>query len=229
MIGQLLYWLYRFHRRRLRALILWIVLKMEGGPLYSVTLRRIFKDYHQVEVGMYTHGSCFTPGNFDRFTTVGRYCSIAADVRTFNRDHPLDFKSTHAFFFNPALRRAPKDLVGYNPLRIGNDVWIGYGVIILPGVREIGDGVVIGAGSVVSKNIPPYAIAVGHPIRIVRYRFSPEVIRHLLKEKWWEKSIEEIQKNFEEYTCPFENYLSARRMTNSGYASSGVLGQDGEP
>ena len=151
MIGQLLYWLYRFHRRRLRALILWIVLKMEGGPLYSVTLRRIFKDYHQVEVGMYTHGSCFTPGNFDRFTTVGRYCSIAADVRTFNRDHPLDFKSTHAFFFNPALRRAPR--IGRGTTRWNrHDVWIGYGVSFCGGAG-VGDGGRDRAASVVQQNI----------------------------------------------------------------------------
>lgn len=178
--------------------------------VYSSTLRKILKDYHGVEIGMYTHGSCFVPGNYDRYTTVGRYCSIAADVRTFNRNHPMNFKSTHAFFFNPALKRTPEDLVKYTPLKIGNDVWIGHGVIILPNVTEIGDGAVIGAGSVVSKNIPPYAVAVGHPVRIVRYRFGPETIQSLLKEKWWEKSIEEVSKSFSEYLQPYEVYLKGK-------------------
>lgn len=211
-IGEALYRLYRYRRKRLRELILWLVKKLEKGMVYSVTLRRIFKDYHGVEIGMYTHGGCFVPGNFDYHTTIGRYCSIAADVHVFNRDHPLNFKSTHAFFFNPAMKKTKVDLVKYNPLRIGNDVWIGYGTIILPGVREIGDGAVIGAGSVVSKNIPPYTIAVGHPIRIVRSRFSPEVVKHLLKEKWWEKNIEELQQNMQEHTQPYEPYLAAQQL-----------------
>ena len=224
-LGRLLYHLYRFRRRRLRETILWLLHKIEGGPLYSVTLRQIFREYHDVEVGMYTHGSCFVPGNFDRFTTVGRYCSIAADVRVFNRDHPMDFKSTHAFFFNPALHATGDDLVKYNPLRIGNDVWIGYGVIILPGVREIGDGAVIGAGSVVSKNVPPYAVAVGHPIRIVRFRFPHQVIEELLKERWWEKDIEDLKHDFGDYSQPYEATLAARQSMGQGCNEPCISGQ----
>lgn len=212
-LGQILYTLYKFKRKNIRACILWLVLKLEGGHFYSTTLRRIFKDYHDVEVGMYTHGSCFLPSNFDRYTTVGRYCSIAADVHVFNRDHPVAFKSTHAFFFNKALKYVPKELIDYRPLKIGNDVWIGHGVVILPAVTEIGDGAVVGAGSVVSKNIPPYAIAVGHPVRIVKYRFAPEIIAKLKEEKWWEKDIDQVKENFSEYTQPYEAYFAANQPT----------------
>ena len=74
---------------------------------------------------------------------------------------------------------------------IGNDVWIGRGAIVLSGVT-IGDGAIIGAGAVVSKDIPPYAVAVGNPIRIIRYRTTKENIDELLKIKWWNFSIVKI-------------------------------------
>ncbi len=205
MIGRLICRLYRFEKRFLRKVLFWLAQKTEGGQLYSKTLRRILKDYYNVEIGLYSHGSCFIPGNFDRFTKIGRYCSIAADVQVFNRNHPMDFKSTHAFFFNPGLEYTKEDLVEYQPLEIGNDVWIGHGTRILPNVTKIGDGAVIGAGSVVSKNIPPYAVAVGHPVRIVRYRFSRPQIQALLAEKWWEKDIDEIAPVIKQYQQPYES------------------------
>ena len=110
----------------------------------------------------------------DRHTTVGRYCSIATTVRVMNRNHPMNYKSMHAFFFNPKLKYCKDDNVEYIPLQIGNDVWIGHNAILMPHVKNIGDGAVIGAGTVVNKDIPPYAVVVGNPSRIVRYRFSKE-------------------------------------------------------
>jgi acetyltransferase-like isoleucine patch superfamily enzyme len=84
------------------------------------------------------------------------------------------------------------------PVDIGNDVFIGMNVTILDGVT-VGDGVVIGAGTLVSKDIPPYAIVVGNPMRILRYRFSEEVINELLKIEWWNWSpdkLQEVEKQF---------------------------------
>lgn len=74
---------------------------------------------------------------------------------------------------------------------IGNDVWIGNGVTILSG-NTIGDGAVIGAGAVVSKDIPPYAIAVGNPIRIIKYRFDKETISKLIASQWWDLPEDKI-------------------------------------
>ena len=74
---------------------------------------------------------------------------------------------------------------------IGNDVWIGQNSTILPGVH-IGDGAIIGANSVVGKNIRPYSVAVGNPVREIRRRFDDDLINLLLKFKWWDKTIEEI-------------------------------------
>lgn len=79
-------------------------------------------------------------------------------------------------------------------MNIGNDVWIGEGALILSGVT-IGDGAVIGARSVVSKDIPPYAIAAGNPCRILKYRFPEEKISELLKIKWWNWETDKITSN----------------------------------
>jgi len=167
------------------------------------------KDYHGVEIGMYTHGNCFDIYAFERETRIGRYCSIAAGAKGFTLNHPLSFKSTHGFFFNPALGYCKTFPVEPVPLEIGHDVWIGDGAKILPHVTNIGTGAVLSAGSVLSRNLPPYAIAVGHPARIVRYRFSQEIIDELLESKWWEKDIEEILPDIEQYT---REYVQTSKM-----------------
>jgi len=79
-------------------------------------------------------------------------------------------------------------------IRVGNGVWIGYGVTIFTGVT-IGDGAIVGACSVVSKDIPPYAVAYGNPIKIIRYRFDPETISKLLKIAWWDRGEAFINEN----------------------------------
>lgn len=197
-VSRLLYWLYR-KKYGQRKLILKVVSHLEGGDLFSETLRRIFKDYHEIKIGKYSHGGCFNTVNIDKFTRFGNYCSIARSVRIFNRNHPMDFISSHAFFFNPILKYCEKDVMTYQPLEMGHDVWMGHNSIILPVVSKIGTGAVIGAGAVVNKNLPPYAIAVGNPARIVRYRFSNEEIGALMESRWWEKSIEQIRPNIAEF------------------------------
>jgi virginiamycin A acetyltransferase len=189
-------------------LIVKLVLRWERGEFYSQTLRHIFAHYHGVEVGMYTGRGCFQPWHFDPSTKVGRYCSIAADVMVFNQNHPLNFKSTHPFFFNPVMGYCDRYLGKIIPLEIGNDVWLGHGAMIMPNVRRIGDGAVVAAGAVVNKDVPPYAIVCGNPGRIVRYRFSPEKIKELLASRWWEKSIAELRKERQDFTEPLEDDAS---------------------
>ena len=77
--------------------------------------------------------------------------------------------------------------------------------LALPHVTNIGDGAVIGAGAVVNKNVPPYAVVVGNPARVVRYRFSQKIIEELLASRWWEKSIEEIKPYIHEFQIPYKN------------------------
>ncbi len=184
---------------KLRRFILNRIKSVEGGEYYSPTLRKIFLEYYGVEIGIHTHGGCFVPGNYDHHTKIGRYCSIAMTSRAMNRNHPMEYKSMHAYFFNPKLGMCSKDTVEYVPLSIGNDVWIGHNAIIMPNVTSIGDGAVVGAGAVVNKEVPPYGVVVGNPGRVVRYRFSEERIQELLAEKWWEKDIDELKGSIEDF------------------------------
>ncbi|MBN1983045.1 MAG: CatB-related O-acetyltransferase [Chitinivibrionales bacterium] len=202
--ARFLFSLYRHHNYRLRNLILSIVSRYDGGQHYSTLLRNIFKTYHEVTIGLYTHGACFSIDQFDPQTTVGRYCSLAYGCRVLNVNHPMDFKSTHAFFFNPILKFVDTNLAEYIPLTIGNDVWIGYNAIIMPNVRTISNGAVIAAGAVVNKDVPPYAVVVGNPGRVVRFRFSPQTIAELESSRWWEKSIQELAQCKEEFCRIYE-------------------------
>jgi acetyltransferase-like isoleucine patch superfamily enzyme len=174
-----------------RALAVRIVNRLDGGEMYSVTLREIFRRYHGVDVGLYTHGGCFTPHAFGRNTTIGRYTSIARSAFAATLDHPTHFKGMHGFFFNANLGYTDRARE-YSTLRIGHDVWLGHNAIITSNVNQIGDGAVVGAGAVVFKDVPPYAIVVGNPGRVVRYRFPPETIARLLEEKWWDRDIEDL-------------------------------------
>jgi acetyltransferase-like isoleucine patch superfamily enzyme len=190
---------YGVSRGSVREVIVKVVKKLEGGEMYSPTLREIFRVHHGVDIGMYTHGGCFHPYSFGEQTTIGRYSSIAATAFAATDNHPMHYKSMHGFFFNPALGIVDMDW-HFDPLSIGNDVWLGHNSIIMPGVHRIGDGAVLAAGAVVNKDVPPFAVVVGNPARIVRYRFDADTIEQLLAEKWWEKDIQQIRLELKEYT-----------------------------
>lgn len=191
-LANALYHLYAI--KILRNLIIKIVAKIEGGQFCSVTLRRIASAYHNVNVGMYSYGSCFS---FDRMppgTKIGRYCSLAEGVVFIIGNHPIERKSTHPFFYNPAYHYVDECLIQKSTIEVGNDVWIGYNAIILPSVKRIGDGAVIGAGSIVTKEVPPFAVVVGNPAKIIKYRFSNDKIAEIIKSAWWDQDIHDIPK-----------------------------------
>ena len=96
---------------------------------------------------------------------------------------------------------------------LGNDVWVGFGAMISNGA-QVGDGAVVASGSVVLSDIPPYAIAAGNPARVVRYRFSPEVVRGLLKIRWWDWPEDRIRDNLEWFYRPAEEFV--RRFNPHG-------------
>jgi len=109
-------------------------------------------------------------------------------------DHPLRLKSLHPFFANPALGFV-KQLKIYRPrYEIGHDVWIGTNALILPNAARIGTGAVIGAGSVVTHEVPPFALVAGNPARIIKYRFSEQVRKDIIESRWWERNIDDITK-----------------------------------
>ena len=136
-------------------------------------------------------------------TSIGKFCSIGPNFSCGWGIHPLNGISTSPVFYSSKTQMGfsfskEDKCLEHKQITIGNDVFIGRNVTVLDGVT-IYDGAVIGAGAVVSKDIPPYAIAVGSPIQIVKYRFSPEQIEALLASKWWDKDdqvLQEIEKNF---------------------------------
>lgn len=202
--GKILFLLYSINKPMIRRTVIRMMYHLLGKnfQFYSITIRRIFKVYHNVEVGMYSHGGCFIPGIMPPGTRIGRYCSIALTATVHDANHPMNTKSTNGLFFNPALGYAQNEIVSHTNLVIENDVWIGHNAIILPSCAVISTGAVIGAGVVVNKNIPPYAVTVGNPGRIIRSRFDDETIKQLLESKWWVKSIEELLPEFNSFQTP---------------------------
>ena len=127
---------------------------------------------------------------------IGKFCQIAAGVEFVmnGANHQMNAVSTFPFYTLEGWKMNPpakSDLPFKGDTVIGNDVWIGQNATILPGVH-IGDGAIIGANSVVGSNVEPYTIVVGNPAKTLRYRFDEELTSLLLKFKWWDKPIEEI-------------------------------------
>ncbi|HIF9078192.1 TPA: CatB-related O-acetyltransferase [Photobacterium damselae] len=129
-------------------------------------------------------------------TIVGRYCSIGTNVTALKVDHPLDrFSTSTITYCKKSHKTSSFKIVPYNctsePITTGHDVWVGDGVKIKQGIN-IGHGAVIGANSIVTKDIPPYAIAVGSPATIVKYRFAQNTINALIESQWWNYDIREL-------------------------------------
>jgi virginiamycin A acetyltransferase len=111
----------------------------------------------------------------------------------FRRNHPLDRISTHPFFYNSNLDVVAADNVPFHELRIEHDAWIGAGVTVTPGCRRIGVGAVVGAGAVITKDVPNFAIVAGNPARVIRMRFEQATCDAILALRWWEKTIDELR------------------------------------
>lgn len=149
------------------------------------------------------YGSYIAPNSSVSNATVGKFCSIGPNFLCGYGIHPLNGISTSPMFYstkkqNGITLSSVDKIEEQKAIILGNDVFIGANVTILDGVT-IGDGAVVGAGAVVIDDIPPYAIAVGVPARIVKYRFTPDEIEIFLKIKWWdwsEDKLKEIEQNF---------------------------------
>ena len=174
------------------------ICQIEGGEAYSKTARLLFEKQYGLHIGYGTYGGVWTSANLRwENLTIGNYCSIAANVSIYTGNHPTNFFTTHPIMYNPDL--GASEAISFSQhLTIGNDVWIGQNAIILPSCHKIGNGAVIGAGSIVTKDIEPYSINVGNPARAIRKRFSDEVIKKLEETHWWEMELDELKKHIEQ-------------------------------
>ena len=169
------------------------IIAKEGGDKTSPTLRSYTKARYNVDVDLYSYGGCFAPDfNTGGSVKVGRYCSFAQNVHFFGAAHPIDRASSSPYFYNKKWSGMDVEDVPRSTLTVGHDVWIGFGSIITPGCKHIGNGAVIGAGAVVTKDVPPYTIVAGTPARFLKYRFPENVVELLEKSRWWELTPEAL-------------------------------------
>lgn len=174
-------------------------------------------DYNGVQIG---YGSYFpyTKNNMKHIGRIGRFCSIADSV-IIQGNHSMNRITTSSLY--PMISseskrkvessKSDKDPLGTNrKVSIGSDVWIGADVFINASkCSKIGHGAIVGAGSIVMEDVPPYAVVYGSPAKLKRFRFSPEQIEILLKTKWWNWDTASLNKNIELLMDPdmfFEKY-----------------------
>ena len=183
--------------------------------------------YKNCRIGRYTYGYEGLLSQFSCCSSIGSFCSINYSARVV-ANHPFQYISTNPFFYNPALvpwdsldelmerivKLRPAEYqpdswwtIGDNsPCIIGNDVWIGANVIIMPKVR-IGNGAILGAGTVVTKDVPDYAVVVGNPARIVKYRYSELQIEALNRIKWWDWSEGVLMDRLFDFYLPIDEFI----------------------
>ena len=165
-------------------------------------------------------GTYVASNSFVSFTQIGKFCSIGPNILCGWGIHPTIGLSTSPMFYS-TLKQNGRTLSYYDKIEerkkiiIGNDVFIGANVTILVGV-VIGNGAIIGAGAVVSKDIPPYAIAIGCPIEIVKYRFPQNYIEKLQTIKWWdfgENELKDVEKYFYDINSFLDKYYKNQQYS----------------
>lgn len=166
-------------------------------------ISRKAKVYGHVQVTHSTMGDYSYVGRNSRVihAEIGKFCSIASETKIGMGTHTLDKISTSPIFTEAknGTKHSWVNESAVNPFKrviVGNDVWIGVRTMVMGGVK-IGDGAVIGAGSIVTKDIPPYAVVAGVPAKVIRYRFPQEQIEALMSNPWWELPEDKLREHID--------------------------------
>ncbi len=180
--------------------------KLRGASLYNSKIDKTSK----VEAGSLVVSSVFKKHSFCGYdceiinAEIGSFCSISSNVKIGGGMHPVSWVGMSPVFYKgrDSVKTKFSEFERSDALytQIGNDVWIGQNVLIKQGVT-IGHGAVVGMGSVVTKDVLPYSIVAGNPARLIRKRFSEDIIIALLEIKWWDFN----DKDLKEYAQHFKN------------------------
>jgi acetyltransferase-like isoleucine patch superfamily enzyme len=165
------------------------------GPLYMNRHAQLGPD---ATIGKY---SGMNEHTYIARADVGAFCAIGARTAINPFNHPTDWLSIHEFQYHPnsydwvdeykSMDRLTRTPEMFKHATIGNDVWMGHNVNVMSGVN-VGDGAVIAAGATVTKDVPPYAIVAGVPATIKRFRFAEDIVKRLLRSRWWDLELSEI-------------------------------------
>ena len=187
-------------KKKLKHIILKILNKLH--------LTRYYRRTKKCNVGEHTYFAHSTHIASKKNVFIGKYCSLANGVCIGIGNHPYNILTTHPFTYMdndiqlygdmPVAKENRIKIEDVKKTYIGNDVWIGHNATIISGVK-VGDGAIIAAGAVVTKDVEPYAIVGGVPAKVIKYRFPKEIINQLLEVKWWDLPYKEVAK------LPFEN------------------------
>lgn len=169
---------------------------------------RIYRDcdLFETEIARYSY---IAQRSVISHTKIGAFCSLGRNIHCTGANHPIEYLSTSPIFYSSRKQCgtsfSDKDKFNeFLEIDIGNDVWIGSNAIILGGVK-ISNGAIIGAGSVVTKNVDPYSIVAGNPAKHIRYRFDENIIKKIIELAWWEWDDELILKNLEKFQATFSD------------------------
>ena len=169
--------------------------RIEDSILHDNSDIQRFAMIYSCEIGNFT----YTGRNFTGWhSKIGKFCSISWNVSIGGANHDYKKITSHAFLYAPQFGMLNDGKARYdrfsNPCIVGNDVWIGCNAVIMRDVT-IGDGAVIAAGAVVTKNVEPYTVVAGVPAREIKKRCSKELAARLCKSEWWNLSPQIIQEN----------------------------------
>lgn len=179
-------------------------LLLKENPYSQIQLLDLF-DRKRISVGKYSYGVFrIVTFNHNHAIKIGNYCSIAQGVVfLLDVEHYMDHISTYPFKVK-ILQTQTSESFGKGDIIVDDDVWIGYGATIMSGVH-IGQGAVVAAGAVVTKDVPPYAIVGGAPAKVIKYRFEPEMIEELLKVDYSKLTKEDIEKHIDDLYTELKN------------------------